>query len=76
MFAFDAFPTVQAQEAFAVAVLTKYNHISLLDRITPDVSGIGCADSRARMAALVSAKPTVGSIKVVWAASDQPALGA
>ena len=76
MFTFDAFPTVQAQEAFAVAMFNKYNDISFLDRLTPDVSGIGCADSRARMAALVSAKPTVGSIKVVWAASDQPALGA
>jgi ribose transport system substrate-binding protein len=48
----------------------------VLDRITPDVQDGGIADSRAKMEALLTAHPEKGSIKAVWAAWDQPALGA
>jgi len=44
--------------------------------VTPDVSDGGIADSRAKMEAILAANPEPGSIKAVWAAWDQPALGA
>jgi ribose transport system substrate-binding protein len=44
--------------------------------VTPDVADGGIADSRAKMDAILTANPTPGSIKAVWAAWDQPALGA
>jgi ribose transport system substrate-binding protein len=40
------------------------------------VSDGGIADSRAKMEAILAANPEPGSIKAVWAAWDQPALGA
>ena len=54
------------------------NHpdIEIVDRVTPDVADGGIADSRARMEALLAANPDAGSIDAVWAAWDQPALGA
>ena len=36
----------------------------------------GIADSRAKMEAVLAANPEPGSIAAVWAAWDQPALGA
>jgi len=36
----------------------------------------GIADSRAKMEAILAANPAKGSIAAVWAAWDQPALGA
>ena len=36
----------------------------------------GIADSRAKMEAILAANPEKGSIDAVWAAWDQPALGA
>ena len=44
--------------------------------MTPDVQDGGIADSRAKMEAILAAHPEKGSIKAVWAAWDQPALGA
>ena len=60
----------------ADAVFKNYPDIKVLDRITPEVSDGGIADSRAKMKALLAANPTPGSIKAVWAPWDQPALGA
>ncbi len=48
----------------------------MIDRVTPDVADGGIADSRAKMEAILAANPEPGSIKAVWAAWDQPALGA
>ena len=76
MFTFDAFPPVQVRGVVADAVFKNYPDIKVLGRITPDVSDGGIADSRAKMEALLAANPTPGSIKAVWAAWDQPALGA
>ena len=76
MFTFDAFPPVQVRGVIADAVFKNYPDIKVLDRITPDVSDGGIADSRAKMEALLAANPEPGSIKAVWAAWDQPALGA
>lgn len=76
MFVFDAFPPVQARGVIADAVFGNYPDIKVLDRVTPDVSDGGIADSRAKMDAILAANPEPGSIKAVWAAWDQPALGA
>ncbi len=76
MFVFDAFPPVQVRGVIADAVFGNYPDITVLDRVTPDVSDGGIADSRAKMEAILSANPEPGSIKAVWAAWDQPALGA
>jgi ribose transport system substrate-binding protein len=76
MFVFDAFPPVQARGVIADAVFGNFPDIAVLDRVTPDVSDGGIADSRAKMEAILTANPEPGSIKAVWAAWDQPALGA
>lgn len=76
MFVFDAFPPVQVRGVVADAVFGNYPDITVLDRVTPDVSDGGIADSRAKMEAILAANPEPGSIKAVWAAWDQPALGA
>ena len=76
MFVFDAFPPVQIRGVIADAVFGNFADIEVLDRVTPDVSDGGIADSRAKMEAILAANPEPGSISAVWAAWDQPALGA
>ena len=76
MFVFDAFPPVQVRGHIADAVFSNFPDIKVLDRVTPDVKDGGIADSRAKMEAILAANPEPGSIKAVWAAWDQPALGA
>lgn len=76
MFTFDPFPPVQVRGVIADAVFGNFPDITVIDRITPDVSDGGIADSRARMEAVLAANPEPGSIAAVWAAWDQPALGA
>jgi ribose transport system substrate-binding protein len=76
MFVFDAFPPVQARGIIADAIFKNNPDIKILDRVTPDVADGGIADSRAKMEAILAANPEKGSIAGVWAAWDQPALGA
>jgi ribose transport system substrate-binding protein len=76
MFTFDPFPPVQVRGVVADAIFGNFPDIDVIDRITPDVSDGGIADSRAQMEAVLSANPEPGSIAAVWAAWDQPALGA
>ena len=76
MFVFDPFPPVQVRGAIADAVFANHPDITVLDRVTPDVADGGIADSRAKMEAILAANPEPGSIAAVWAAWDQPALGA
>ena len=77
MFVFDAFPPVQIRGVIADAVFGNFPDIEVLDRVTPDVSDGGIADKgRAKMEAILAANPEPGSISAVWAAWDQPALGA
>ena len=76
MFTFDPFPPVQVRGVIADAIFGNFPDIEVLDRITPDVSDGGIADSRAQMEAVLAANPESGSIAAVWAAWDQPALGA
>jgi ribose transport system substrate-binding protein len=76
MFVFDAFPPVQQRGIIADAIFKNNADIAVLDRVTPDVADGGIADSRAKMEAILAANPEKGSIAAVWAAWDQPALGA
>ena len=76
MFVFDPFPPVQIRGVVADAIFANYPDIAVLDRITPDVNDGGIADSRAQMEAILASNPEPGSISAVWAAWDQPALGA
>ena len=76
MFVFDAFPPVQIRGVVADAVFGNFPDIEVSDRVTPDVQDGGIADSRAKMEAILAANPKPGSIAAVWAAWDQPALGA
>lgn len=76
MFVFDAFPPVQIRGIVADAIFANFPDIEILDRVTPDVQDGGIADSRAKMEAILAANPEPGSIAAVWAAWDQPALGA
>jgi len=76
MFVFDAFPPVQIRGVVADAVFGNHPDITVIDRVTPDVQDGGIADSRAKMEAILAANPEPGSIAAVWAAWDQPALGA
>jgi ribose transport system substrate-binding protein len=76
MFVFEAFPPVQVRGVVADAVFGNFPDITIVDHVTPDVSDGGIADSRAKMEAILAANPEPGSIKAVWAAWDQPALGA
>jgi ribose transport system substrate-binding protein len=76
MFVFEAFPPVQVRGVIADAVFGNFPDISIIDHVTPDVSDGGIADSRAKMEAILAANPEPGSIAAVWAAWDQPALGA
>ncbi|MCZ4346012.1 substrate-binding domain-containing protein [Devosia neptuniae] len=76
MFVFEAFPPVQVRGVVADAVFGNFADITVLDHVTPDVSDGGIADSRAKMEAILAANPEPGSVAAVWAAWDQPALGA
>jgi ribose transport system substrate-binding protein len=76
MFVYDAFPPVQARGVIADAIFKNNPEIKVLGRVTPDVKDGGIADSRAKMEAILAANPGKGSISAVWAAWDQPALGA
>ncbi|MCC7321880.1 MAG: substrate-binding domain-containing protein [Rubellimicrobium sp.] len=76
MFTFDPFPPVQIRGAEADRIFAEHAGITVIDRITPDVADGGIADSRAQMEAVLAANPEAGSIAAVWAAWDQPALGA
>jgi len=76
MFIFEAFPPVQKRGIIADTIFANNPDITVIDRITPDVTDGGIADSRTQMEAILAANPEPGSIKAVWAAWDQPALGA
>jgi ribose transport system substrate-binding protein len=76
MFVYDPFPPVQMRGVIADAIFGNHPDIEVIDRVTPDVQDGGIADSRAKMEAILAANPEPGSIAAVWAAWDQPALGA
>jgi ribose transport system substrate-binding protein len=76
MFEFPPYPPVQKRGVIAEAIFGNTPDIKIIDKVVPDVTDGGIADSRAKMEAILQAHPEAGSIKAVWAAWDQPALGA
>lgn len=76
MFIFEAFPPVQQRGIIADTIFKNNPGIKVIEHVTPDVKDGGIADSRAKMEAILAAHPEKGSISAVWAAWDQPALGA
>ncbi len=60
MFVFDAFPPVQARGVVADAVFGNFPDIKVLDRVTPDVSDGGIADSRAQDGSSTGCQPRAG----------------
>lgn len=76
MFTFPPYPPVQKRGVIAEAIFGNTPDIEIVDNVVPDVTDGGIADSRARMEAILAANPDAGSIDAVWAAWDQPALGA
>ena len=76
MFVFPPYPPVQKRGIIAEAIFGNSPDIEIVDQVVPDVTDGGIADSRAKMEAILAANPDPGSISAVWAAWDQPALGA
>lgn len=76
MFVFPPYPPVQKRGVIAETIFGNTPDIEIIDQVVPDVTDGGIADSRARMEAILAANPEPGSISAVWAAWDQPALGA
>jgi ribose transport system substrate-binding protein len=76
MFVFPPYPPVQKRGVIAEAIFGNTPDLEIIDQVVPDVTDGGIADSRARMEAILAANPEPGSISAVWAAWDQPALGA
>lgn len=76
MLVYDQFPPVHKRAAIADAVFANYPPIEVIDRITPDITDGGVADSRAKISAILAANPQPGNISAIWAGWDQPALGA
>jgi ribose transport system substrate-binding protein len=76
MFGFNPYPPVQKRGVVAQAIFGNSPDIEVVEFIEPDVTDGGIADSRARMEAILASNPEPGSISAVWAAWDQPALGA
>ena len=76
LFEFPPYPPVQKRGVIAEAIFGNTPDIKILDTVVPDVNDGGIADSRAKMEAILAANPEPGSISAVWAAWDQPALGA
>jgi len=76
MFYFPPYPPVQKRGVVAETIFNNTPDIEIIDQVVPEVTDGGIADSRAKMEAILTANPEPGSISAVWAAWDQPALGA
>jgi ribose transport system substrate-binding protein len=76
MFVFDPFPPVQKRGAVADAIFANEPDIEVIDRITPSFDNGPLEGARNAMDAVLAANPEPGSIDAVWAAWDDPALGA
>lgn len=76
LFTFPPYPPVQKRGVIANSIFANNPDIEIVQEVVPDVTDGGIADSRAKMEAILAANPEPGSISAVWAAWDQPALGA
>lgn len=76
MFIFEAYPPVQKRGAIAEAIFNNEPDINILDAIIPSFDAGPLEGARNAMEAVLLANPGPGSISAVWAAWDDPALGA
>ncbi|MCY4147168.1 MAG: substrate-binding domain-containing protein [Chloroflexi bacterium] len=76
MFIFEPYPPVQKRGAIARAIFENSPDIRIMDAITPSFDNGPLEGARNAMEALLLAHPEAGSISAVWAAWDDPALGA
>lgn len=76
MFIFEPYPPVQKRGAIAQAIFDNTPDITVIDAITPSFDQGPLAGARDAMEAVLEANPEPGSINAVWAAWDDPALGA
>lgn len=76
MFIFEPYPPVQKRGVIAEAIFNNTPDIKILDRITPSFDAGPLEGARNAMEAVLLANPEPGSISAVWAAWDEPALGA
>ena len=76
MFIFEPYPPVQKRGAIARAIFENTPDITILDAITPSFDNGPLEGARNAMEAVLLANPDAGSISAVWAAWDDPALGA
>ena len=76
MFIFEPYPPVQKRGVVAEAIFNNTPDITILDKITPSFDAGPLEGARNAMEAVLIAHPEPGSISAVWAAWDDPALGA
>ncbi|MYD11804.1 MAG: substrate-binding domain-containing protein [Chloroflexi bacterium] len=76
MFIFEPYPPVQKRGAIARAIFDNTPDITVMDAITPSFDKGPLEGARNAMEAVLLANPDAGSISAVWAAWDDPALGA
>ncbi|MDQ7034767.1 MAG: substrate-binding domain-containing protein [Anaerolineae bacterium] len=76
MFIFEPYPPVQKRGAIARAIFENTLDITIVDAITPSFDNGPLEGARNAMEAVLLANPEPGSISAVWAAWDDPALGA
>lgn len=76
MFIFEPYPPVQKRGAIAQAIFSNTPDITIMDAITPSFDNGPLEGARNAMEAVLLANPDAGSISAVWAAWDDPALGA
>ncbi len=76
MFIFEPYPPVQKRGAIARAIFENTPDITIMDAITPSFDNGPLEGARNAMEAVLLAHPEAGSISAVWAAWDDPALGA
>jgi ribose transport system substrate-binding protein len=76
MFIFEPYPPVQKRGVIAEAILSNEPDITIIDQITPSFDAGPLEGARNAMEAVLTANPDPGSIAAVWAAWDDPALGA
>mgnify|MGYP006126653219 FL=1 len=76
MFIFEPYPPVQMRGAIAEAIFNNSPDIKILDKITPSFDKGPLEGARNAMEAVLIANQGKGSIQAVWAAWDDPAIGA
>ena len=76
MFIFEPYPPVQMRGAIAEAIFNNSPDLKILDKITPSFDKGPLEGARNAMEAVLIANQGKGSIQAVWAAWDDPAIGA